>query len=400
MNKHEPSASVAAVDHNLIAASTSLFAPMESVPFNAASPPIFQTSLFTFDSYAALEDVFAGRSEDFIYSRGNNPTVVEFERLIATLEGAEAARGFSSGTGAITAALLAFIEAGDHIVAVRNVYNDVYCLFNKLLSRFGVTVDYVDAGDPAKVAAVLAGAKLLYLENPTSMVFEVQDVAALAGLARQHGVITMIDNSWATPLFQKPILLGVDLVIHAASKYLGGHSDTVAGVVAGSKAHIARINRMTYPYLGAKLSPFEAWLLLRGMRTLPLRMAQHMRSGLVLAERLRDHPAIARVRHPAFLDHPGKASFTGFAGLFAFDVSEAIDVPAFADALTHIRLGVSWGGPETLIVPAQAPLRLPEESNSFVRFGVGDRTIRFAVGLEDPDMLWRDLDQALKRGRR
>ncbi|MBR0725559.1 PLP-dependent transferase [Bradyrhizobium manausense] len=400
MNKHEPAASVAAVDRNLIAASTSLFAPMEAVPFNAASPPIFQTSLFTFDSYAAIEDVFAGRSEDFIYSRGNNPTVTEFERLIATLEGAEAARGFSSGTGAITAALLAFIEAGDRIVAVRNVYNDVYCLFNKLLARFGVTVDYVDAGEPAKVAAVLPGAKLLYLENPTSMVFEVQDVAALAALARRHGVITMIDNSWATPLFQKPILLGVDLVIHAASKYLGGHSDTVAGVIAGSKEHIARINRMTYPYLGAKLSPFEAWLLLRGMRTLPLRMAQHMKSGLVLAERLRDHPAIARVRHPAFLDHPGKASLTGYAGLFAFDVSEAVDVPAFADALTHIRLGVSWGGPETLIVPAQAPLRLPEESNSFARFGVGDRTIRFAVGLEDPDMLWRDLDQALERSRR
>jgi cystathionine beta-lyase/cystathionine gamma-synthase len=400
MNKHMSSSFAVASDQSLIAASTSLFAPTEPMPFNAASPPIFQTSLFTFDNYAAIEAVFAGRSDDFIYSRGNNPTVEEFERLIAMLEGAEAARGFSSGTGAITAALLAFVEAGDRIVAVRNVYNDVYCLFTKLLGKFGVTVDYVDASDPAKVAAVLPGAKLLYLENPTSMVFETQDIAALAALARQHGALTMIDNSWATPLFQKPILHGVDLVIHAASKYLGGHSDTVAGVVAGSKAHIARINRMTYPYLGAKLSPFEAWLLLRGMRTLPLRMAQHMKSGLVLAERLKNHRAIARVRHPAFSDHPGKASLTGFSGLFAFDVAAAIDVPAFVDALRHIRLGVSWGGAETLIVPAQAPLRLPEESNSFVRFGVTDRTIRFAVGLEDPDLLWSDLDQALERGRR
>ncbi len=397
MNKHLASAAVTAVDQDLIAASTALFAPIEPVPFNAASSPIFQTSLFTFDSYAGIEAVFAGRSEDFIYSRGNNPTVAEFESLIATLEGAEAARGFSSGTGAITAALLAFVEGGDRIVAVRNVYNDVFCLFNKLLGKFGVTVDYVDASDPEQVAAVLPGAKLLYLENPTSMVFEVQDIAALAALARQHGVITMIDNSWATPLFQKPILHGVDLVIHAASKYLGGHSDTVAGVVAGSKAHIAEINRLTYPYLGAKLSPFEAWLLLRGMRTLPLRMAQHMKSGLVLAERLGNHPAVARVRHPALMDHPGRASLTGFGGLFAFDVAETIDVPAFADALAHIRLGVSWGGPETLIVPAQVALQLPPESNSFVRFGVSDRTIRFAVGLEGPDLLWRDLDQALER---
>jgi cystathionine beta-lyase/cystathionine gamma-synthase len=400
MNKHVGAAAVAALDRDLIAASTTVFAPLGPTPYNAASSPIFQTSLFTFDSYAAIEDVFAGRSEDFIYSRGNNPTVAEFENLIAGLEGAEAARGFSSGTGAITATLLAFVEAGDRIVAVRNVYNDVYCMFTKLLGKFGVTVDYVDAADPAKVASVLPGAKLLYLENPTSMVFEVQDIAALAAMARRHGVVTVIDNSWATPLFQKPIRHGVDLVIHAASKYLGGHSDTVAGVVAGSKAHIARINRTTYPYLGAKLSPFEAWLLLRGMRTLPLRMAQHMKSGLLLAEWLKDHPAIARVRHPAFSDHPGRASLTGFSGLFAFDVTDAIDVPTFVDALAHIRLGVSWGGPETLIVPALAPLQLPEESNSFVRFGVSDRTIRFAVGLEDPQLLWEDLMQALDRGRR
>ncbi|MCP3469096.1 PLP-dependent transferase [Bradyrhizobium sp. CCGUVB1N3] len=378
-----------------MAGNTALFAPNGPVPFNAASPPIFQTSLFTFESYAAIEDVFAGRSEEFIYSRGNNPTVAEFESLIAALEGAETARAFSSGTGAITAAVLAFVEQGDRIVAVRNVYNDVYCLFGKLLRKFGVTVDYVDATDPAKVAAVLPGAKLLYLENPTSMVFEVQDIAALAGLARQHGAMTMIDNSWATPLFQKPLLHGVDLVVHAASKYLGGHSDTVAGVVAGSKAHIARINRTSYPYLGAKLSPFEAWLLLRGMRTLPLRMSQHMKSGLILAERLGNHPLIARVRHPALSDHPGKASLSGFSGLFGFDVADDVDVPGFVNALEHIRLGVSWGGPETLIVPAQAALQLPEESNSFRRFGVVDRTIRFAVGLEDPDLLWQDIEQAL-----
>ena len=395
MNKHVATSAASISDQDLIAASRVLFERPGAVPFNAVSPPIFQTSLFTFERYAAIEDVFAGRSEDFIYSRGNNPTVVEFEELIATLEHAEAARAFSSGTGAITAAVLAFVGAGDRIVAVRNVYNDVYCLFGKLLRKFGVTIDYVDATDPAEVAAVLPGAKLLYLENPTSMVFEVQDIAALASLARQHNVVTMIDNSWATPLWQKPLLQGLDLVIHAASKYLGGHSDTVAGVVAGSKEHIARINRTTYPYLCAKLSPFEAWQLLRGMRTLPLRMAQHMRSGLILAERLSKHSAIARVRHPAFSDHPGKASLSGFSGLFAFDVADHVNVPEFVDALRHIRLGVSWGGPETLILPAQAALQLPDDSNSFRRFGVVDRTIRFAVGLEDPDLLWQDLLQAL-----
>jgi cystathionine beta-lyase/cystathionine gamma-synthase len=385
-------------DRNLIEAAALLGAP-ESHPSASAVPPIFQTALFTFDSYADMADVYAGRARRLIYSRGDNPTVMEFERLVAALEGAETGRAFSSGTGAIAATVLAFVAAGDRIVTVRNVYSDAYRLFEIVLAKFGVTVDYVDGSDAAAVAATLPGAKLLYLESPTSLMFELQDLAELARLARAEGVITVIDNSWATPLFQKPISHGIDLVIHAASKYLGGHSDTVAGVVVGSAEHIAQINAQTYAYLGAKLSPFEAWLLLRGMRTLPLRMPQHMRSALAIAERLKAHPDVERVHHPAYSNHPGKATLTGHGGLFSFEVSEAIDVPAFVDGLRAIRIGVSWGGPESLVVPALAPLQLAK-ANCFVRFGISPRLIRLNIGLEDVETLWADLEQALRQARR
>lgn len=376
-----------------------LISPVDEAAFNAVSPPIFQTSLFTYDSYEAMEDVFAGRSRNYIYSRGDNPTVREFELLTARLEGTEDGRGFSSGTAAITATILAFVEAGDRVVAVRHLYNDVYRLLVKLMSRFGVAVDFVDPSDHDEVRAALRGAKLLYLENPTSMVFELQDIEALAAMAREEGVVSIIDNSWATPLYQKPISHGVDIVIHAASKYLGGHSDTVAGVVVGPRELIAKINSSTYPYIGAKLSPFEAWLLLRGMRTLRVRLKEHMNSGLLLAKQLRAHGDIALVRHPAFSDHPGARTLTGYGGLFAFDVNPDIDIARFVNGLRHIRLGVSWGGPETLVVPAKAALQIPDRTTSFIHFGVNPQTIRITAGLEDPDMLWTDIQQALETAR-
>ncbi|WP_341987916.1 PLP-dependent transferase [Azorhizobium sp. AG788] len=373
--------------------------PGEASFYGAAVPPIFQTSLFTFETYEDMAAVYAGRSHQLIYSRGDNPTVMAFEQAVADLEGAQAGRAFSSGMGAISATVLALVSAGDRIVTVRNVYSDAYRLFELMLSRFGVTVDYVDGTDAAAVEAALPGAKLLYLESPTSLLFELQDLVSLARAARAHGVITAIDNSWATPLYQTPIAHGIDLVIHAASKYLGGHSDTVAGVVVGSTELIGRINAQAYAYLGAKLSPFEAWLLLRGLKTLPLRMPRHMASGLAVAARLSAHPEVERVLHPAFSTHPGKATLAGYGGLFSFEVTEAIDVPAFVNALRLIRIGVSWGGPESLVVPALAPLQL-QKANCFTRFGISPRLIRLNVGIEEVELIWADIAQALACARR
>jgi len=395
MNDHP-----AGLDKDYLAEAATLLAHDDPFPGGAVVPPIYQTSLFTFASYAEMAETFAGRRRQPIYTRGDNPTVMEFEARLAALEGAEAARGFSSGMAAISATVLAFVGAGERIVAVRNCYGDAYRLFERLLPRLGITVDYVDGSDPDAVAAALPGARLLYLESPTSMMFELQDLPHLTGLAKAHGIITTIDNSWSTPLFQKPILHGVDLVLHSASKYLGGHSDTVAGVVAGSADHINRINEQTYSSLGGKLSPFDAWLLLRGLRTLPLRLPHHMKSGLALAERLKAHPCVERVNHPAYSNHPGKATLAGYAGLFSFEVTEDIDIPVFVDALKLFRIGVSWGGHESLIVPAKASLEQTPGVNSMARFGVSPRTIRFNVGLESVEDLWADAAQAFEKAKK
>src|SRR6185436_12444653 len=257
--------------------------------------PIYQTSLFTFKNFESMRKAFAGESSGYIYSRVGNPTVDDFERRIAALEGAEAARGFASGIAAISATVLSIVKAGDHMIAVRNCYGDAYRFFEKLLPRLGVKVEYIDGADSEAVEAALPGAALLYLESPTSMIFELQHIARLAEAANKAGAVTVVDNSWATPVFQKPIIHGADLVLHSASKYIGGHSDTVAGVVAGRAHLVDRINSLTHPYLGAKLSPLEAFLLTRGLRTLPLRLKRHMNSALAIVERLKAHPHVVKV---------------------------------------------------------------------------------------------------------
>jgi cystathionine beta-lyase/cystathionine gamma-synthase len=359
--------------------------------------PIYQSSLFTFKDFASMQRRFAGEGEAYIYSRVGNPTVHDFERRIAALEGAEAARGFASGMGAISAAVLSLVQSGDRILAVNHCYGDSYRFFEKLLPRLDIGVDYVDGSDADAVEAALPGAKLLYLENPTSMVFDLQDIARLAKSARARGVATMLDNSWATPIFQKPIAHGVDLVVHSASKYISGHSDTVAGVVAGSRALIAKIDELTHPFFGAKLSPLEAFLLIRGLRTLPFRIRRHLESTLIIAERLRQHAHVTKVYHPIYSNHPGRATLLGFSGLFSFEVDETVDVPRFSDALRYFRLGVSWGGHESLIVPVAASLAQTPGVNSFDRFGVSKRTIRLHIGLEDPETLWADLEHAFAK---
>ena len=355
-------------------------------------PPIFQTSLFTFESVAAMEAVFAGERRQAIYSRGDNPTVMAFEAKLAALEGTAAARGFASGMAAISSTVLAFLEAGDRMVAVRHCYPDAYRLFRRLLPRLGITVEFVDGRDLDAVARAVEGAKLLYLESPTSVVFETHDVAAQAALARAAGAVSVIDNSWATPLFQQPHKSGVDLVLHSASKYISGHSDTVAGVVCGARAHLDRINRLTYPFLGGKLAPFEAFLLLRGLRTLELRLKRQEASALQVARWLRERPEVAKVNHPGLGNRQGLA---GTSSLFSIELAENVDVTRFCDTLRLFRLGVSWGGHESLVFPAAVGLRQAGEHNSLVDFGVSPRLVRLHVGLEDPGELIADLEQGL-----
>jgi cystathionine beta-lyase/cystathionine gamma-synthase len=233
------------------------------------------------------------------------------------------------------------------------------------------------------------------MESPTSWVMEAHDVGALAAIGKRHGAVTVIDNSWASPVFQQPISLGVDLVVHSASKYLGGHSDVVSGVVAGSKATIDRIRAETYPYLGGKMSPFDAWLLIRGLRTLPLRMKAHQASALDIANRLQALDVVEKVCHPGLANRlpPG---LKGTSGLFSFIFKEGVDVRAFADHLKLFKLGVSWGGHESLIVPGEVVLEQKAQPNSAHTFGISARSVRLHVGLEGTEALWNDLEPAIK----
>jgi cystathionine beta-lyase/cystathionine gamma-synthase len=367
----------------------------DEFPFGAVVPPIFQTSLFTFAGYDEMAERFRGEGRHPVYSRVDNPTAGEFERKLAALERAEAARGFASGMAAISTVILGLCQSGDRVVCVRHVYPDSYRLMRRLLPRFGIAAEFVDGGDPDAVARALRGARLLYLESPNSWVFGTQELARLAALARTHRVVTMADNSWASPIFQRPLDHGIDLVLHSASKYLGGHSDVVAGVVAGSRELIAAIDETAFPYLGAKLSPLDAWLLVRGLRTLPLRMRRHHESGLAIADRLAGHPAVLRVLHPAFANEPGRATLSGWSGLFAIELADSVSIRAFCDALRLFKLGVSWGGHESLAFPAEVGLQQAGGINSMRDFGVPPRLVRLHVGLEDVEDLWADLQQAL-----
>ena len=362
--------------------------------FDAVVPPIVQTSLFTFATYDEMIAAYRGEIVRPVYSRGLNPTVRAFEEMLAKLEGAEDALGFASGMGAISATVLTFIKPGDRIVAVRNVYPDAYRLFGTILKRMQIDVTYVDGRDLAAVDKALPGAKLIYLESPTSWVMEAHDVGALAALAKRHGALSVIDNSGARPAFQRPLGLGVDLVLHSASKYLSGHSDVVAGVVAGPKQLVDRIRGESLPYLGAKLSPFDAWLLVRGMRTLTIRMKAHESSALEIARRLATLDIVATVNHPG-LGNSLPPGLDGTSGLFSFSFREGIDIRAFCDHLKIFKLGVSWGGHESLIVPGEVVLAQKAMPNSAHEFGLDPRSVRLHIGLEGTEALWTDLQAAI-----
>ena len=370
-----------------------------SYPFGAVVPPIYQSSLFTFESFEEMETAFQTPDGHPLYSRGNNPTVQVFEQKIAALERGEQARAFSSGMAAISTAVLAQCSAGSRVVCVECCYPDAFKFFTQLAPRYGIVVEFVDGRDVAAVEKALPGASLLYLENPSSLLFRLQDLSAITALAKQHGVFTVIDNSWATPLFQRPLELGVDMVLHSASKYIGGHSDTVAGVLVGRSVDMNRINRLEYAVLGGKLSPFEAWLLLRGLRTLPLRMAAHQSGALELATRLEMHPKVARVHHvglPSFAQSQLATRFFGTSGLFSFELHADLDgIKRFINKLEYFKLGVSWGGHESLVFPAALGLLNRGQLNPFDRFGIPENLIRLNVGLEFVEDLWADLEIAL-----
>ncbi|AHG48578.1 hypothetical protein RLEG12_06525 (plasmid) [Rhizobium leguminosarum bv. trifolii CB782] len=362
----------------------------------SVTPPIVQTSLFTFDSFADFENRMAGRTDQAVYTRVQNPTVAAFEAMMTEAEGGEAAVGFSSGMAAISSALFAFLRPGDRLACVEHVYADSYRFMERILRPFGVVVDYHPLSAFEDDPDLLKDVKVAYLESPSSVVFQVLNLPKVVAHARRHGTVTMIDNSWASPVFHRPLELGVDVVIHSATKYIGGHSDTVAGVVISSAAYIAKLRDLTLPLFGGKLAPFEAWLLIRSLRTLVPRMKQHQATANLFVDRLSALPFVKRVNSPGPNAAPG---LTGRSGLMSVEFDGSIDIPKLADALRHFHLGVSWGGFESLILPAQAILSQKGEFNSMQKFGVSPNLVRLSLGLEDAEDLWSDMQSALEQSK-
>jgi cystathionine beta-lyase/cystathionine gamma-synthase len=357
----------------------------------SVTPPIVQSSLFTFDSYEAFEDRMAGRTDKAIYTRVQNPTVAAFESTMAKAEGAEAAVAFASGMGGIAATMLALVKPGDRIACVNHPYPDAYRLFERILRPFGIDTSYHTMEELEGNSGLLEGVAVAYLESPNSLMFETLNLAIVARHAKRHGAITVIDNSWATPVFQRPLQHGIDISLHSASKYISGHSDTVAGVVVSNKEIVHRIRDLTLPLLGAKLAPFEAFLLTRGLRTLVPRMQRHEQSANTLIEQLRKLEAVERV-NTATVDPA--SGILGRSGLFSVQFAPTVDIRTFCNALTLFRLGVSWGGFESLALPARVALAQAEAENSMHRFGVPENLVRLSVGLEGVDDLWDDLNSA------
>ena len=369
----------------------------------AVVPPLVQTSTFAFDGWDAIDAAFDDRTNAYLYSRAGNPTVRVAEEKIARLAGGERARLFASGMGAISAAVLSCVEAGDHVVAVRNAYGPAANLLDGYLSKkMGLRTTFVGGEEVAEVeAAITDRTRLIYLESPSSAVFGLQDIRAVADLARERGIRTVIDNTWATPLFQTPLAMGVDLEVHSCSKYLGGHSDLVGGVVIGRRTEIEALAVAEGELLGGTMAPFEAWLLIRSLRTLPVRLRQHEASGLRVAHFLEGHPAVAHVLHPGLESHPqhalARSQMSGTTGLMGFELAtdDLGRIKRFVDALDVFQLGVSWGGHESLVYAPVISLLKEQPPERFAALGITPGTIRISVGLEHPDDLVADLDAAL-----
>lgn len=370
----------------------------EDLPGNAVSPPIFQTSIFCFPSFAEFRDALNDEVNHCLYTRGNNPTVMLAEQKIAALEGAGRAKLVSSGSAAISNAIMAFVKSGDHIVCVENCYSWAEILLTKYLPRFGVTTTFVDGTDTDAIFAAVTGkTKIIYLESPTSFTFKLQDLPAIAKEARKRNIKTIIDNTWATPIFCNPLSMGIDISLHSATKYLGGNSDILAGVITGSKADIDLIQKQEFMQMGTVPDPFMAWLLIRGMRTLHIRMKAHFDGAMKTAAYLETHSKVESVLYPMLdsfkqIDLSRKL-FAGGSGLFSFQLKcKKIDqIEEFVNSLRLFKRAVSWGGYESLIFPNAVKYPNPADCPAD-RIGL----VRLHIGLEDPEDLIKDLDDALK----
>jgi cystathionine beta-lyase/cystathionine gamma-synthase len=367
--------------------------------FNAIAPPIIQTSNFAFKTVDDFRDALENESSRYLYSRGLNPTVQILSQKLAALDSAEDCLVFNSGAAAIFTAVFANIKSGDHIISVERPYTWAQKMFNNVLPRFNVTVTYVDGRNVENFEnAIQHNTTLIYLESPNSWTFYLQDLAAVAKIARAKKIVTICDNSYCTPLYQKPIELGIDLVLQSATKYINGHSDVVAGVLSGTKAMVKKIFSSEYMNMGIGTTPFNAWLLIRGLRTLQTRLSRISDTTEKVINYLKSHEKVEDLMYSFDKDFPqydlAKKQMQGSGGLFSFylKANSIKKIEAFCENLQHIIMAVSWGGYESLIMPGCASVK----EEDFDANKKEQRQLRMYVGLEDPEYIIEDLERGFK----
>lgn len=371
----------------------------------AIVPPLYQNSLFAFEDWDAIDHAFDNIADSFVYSRLMNPTVTIAEKKIAELCRGEKAKLCASGMAAISAAIMHFVKAGDHIITIKNVYGPANSFIGTYLKeKNGIDVTYVDGSDVAEFEeAIRDNTSLIYLESPASQTFALQDIGAVALLAKRHHIKTIIDNTWCSPIFQKPLELGIDMEVHSASKYLCGHSDVVSGVLIGAKEDVDEIIVKEHAFYGGKMAPFEAWLILRSLRTLTLRMDRHQQSAMQIATYLDAHDRIKQVNYPGLPTFPQRKlalkQMTGYGGLLSIvlDIEELTEAKTFVNKLRLFKLGVSWGGHESLVYAPTISYakELTKEQLEAMALDIG--LVRLSIGLEHAEDLIQDLKQALER---
>ena len=379
--------------------------PEGSVRESAAplTTPIYETTTFVFENAAQVKEYNEGRGSKFLYSRYTNPTVMEVETKIAALEGAESALVLSSGQAATVTALLALTSSGDEIVCSSAIYGGTLHLIGDLLPKFGISSRFVsidELREPDKL--ISSRTRLLWFESPINPTLRCVDVAKVAAACRSRNVVCAIDNTFASPINQQPIALGVDLVMHSATKYLNGHSDVVGGCVIAADAALADELKWWGNALGVTGAPFDSYLTLRGLRTLEVRMRQHERNAAAVVEVLCAHPAVRRVYYPGLETHPGHAIAArqqqGYGAMVSFELAgDTRHVRAFLDGLECFSLAESLGGMESLIAHPATMTHAAMDPEARRRAGIGDALLRLSVGIEGIEDLLRDLERALER---
>ncbi len=368
----------------------------------AVSVPIYNASVFAFADADEASAIHNYEKPGWFYGRLGNPTQDALERAVCELERGENALAFASGMAAVTGAILTAVKSGDHIVAPASHYSTTGSFLEYLADDFGVAVTYVDQTDAENYrAAMRPETKLFYLETPSNPTLRITDLEAVARIALENGITTICDNTFATAFNQLPLTLGIDVVLHSATKYLGGHSDLTAGVIVGEREFVEKARLKTTKLFGGNIAPQTAWLVLRGIKTLALRMERHNSNALRVAEFLAEHPRVVAVNYPGLASHPGhevaKRQMRGFGGMISFDVGT---VEAGKNLLNNVELctlATSLGGVETIIQHSASMTHAGLPRDERLKAGISDGLIRLSVGIESADDLINDLDRALQK---